>query len=81
MNTLKPTGYLTDEQIDYLRDCARELSSGYFGGFAAAIGDAMLLADAYNIDRLRLAFPDLIERAEERMAELETQAAIQAANK
>ena len=58
---------LTDDQIDFLRDCARELSSGYHGGFAAAIGDAMLLADAHNIDRLRRAFPDLIDRAEDRI--------------
>ena len=50
-----------------MRDNARALASGYFGGFAAAIGEAMLLADSRNFARLVAAFPDLILKASEHM--------------
>lgn len=32
------------------------------GGFASAIGEALMLADPGNMGRLAAAFPDLIER-------------------
>ena len=48
-----------------IRDNARLLSSGQFGSFAAAIGEAMLLADSKNFARLVAAFPDLILKASE----------------
>lgn len=54
---------LSDDEIEELRAAARYLSKGMLGGFAACIGDAMLVADPDNLDRLRRAFPDLVQRA------------------
>ena len=48
---------------DHIRRCARVLASGYFGGFACTIGEALLLADSHNFERVAAAFPDLIQRA------------------
>ena len=56
-------GNFSDDEIDELRAAAKFMSKGYMGGFAAAIGDAMLIADPGNLDRLRRAFPGLVQRA------------------
>ena len=48
---------------DHIRRCARVLAAGYFGGFACTIGEALLLADSHNFERVAAAFPDLIRRA------------------
>ena len=56
-------GYLSDDQIEELRDAALFMSRGTMGGFAAKLGDAMLVADPKNLDRISGAFTDLINRA------------------
>ena len=61
---MKPANHLTPEQVDHLLQCAKVLSSGAHGSFAALIGDAMRYADEHNLNRLRLAFPDLINLAD-----------------
>ena len=48
---------------EHIKRCARVLAAGYFGGFASTIGEALLLADSHNFDRVAAAFPDLIHRA------------------
>ena len=48
---------------EHVKRCARALAAGYFGGFATTIGEALLLADSHNFDRVAAAFPDLIQRA------------------
>lgn len=53
---------------DHIRRCARVLAAGYFGGFATTIGEALLLADSHNFDRVAAAFPDLIQRAADLLA-------------
>jgi alkylation response protein AidB-like acyl-CoA dehydrogenase len=53
---------------EHVKRCARVLAAGSFGGFATTIGEAMLLADSHNFDRVAAAFPDLIQRAAEAIA-------------
>ena len=53
---------------DHVRRCARVLAAGYFGGFATTIGEALLLADSHNFERVADAFPDLIQRAADLLA-------------
>ena len=53
---------------EHTKACARVLASGYFGGFATTIGEALLLADSHNFDRVAVAFPDLIQRAADLLA-------------
>ena len=53
---------------EHIKDCARVLASGYFGGFATTIGEALLLADSQNFERVAKAFPDLIQKAAEHLA-------------
>ena len=48
---------------EHIKRCARVLAAGYFGGFACTIGEALLLADSHNFERVAAAFPDLIQRA------------------
>ena len=64
---MKDLGKLSDDQIEELREAARFMSRGNLGGFAAYIGDAMLHADNVNLDRLRLAFPELVQAAWDRI--------------
>lgn len=58
--------FSSDERDD-LREAARYLSRGTLGGFAACIGDAMLCADDSNLDKLRQAFPHLVQEAWNRL--------------
>jgi hypothetical protein len=44
---------------DRLLAAARSLTTGQYGGFAAAIGDAATRADSTNLRRLAAAFPEL----------------------
>ena len=53
---------------EHIKACARVLASGRFGGFATTIGEALLLADSHNFDRVAAAFPDLIQRAADLLA-------------
>ena len=53
---------------EHVKACARVLASGNFGGFATTIGEALLLADSHNFDRVAAAFPDLIQRAADLLA-------------
>ena len=53
---------------EHIKACARVLASGYFGGFACTIGEALLLADSHNFERVAAAFPDLIQKAAEHIA-------------
>lgn len=53
---------------EHVKACARVLASGHFGGFATTIGEALLLADSHNFDRVAAAFPDLIQKAAEQIA-------------
>lgn len=59
----KQYGDLSDDQIEELRSAALFMSRGRMGSFAACIGDALLVADPSNLDRLSAAFPELIRRA------------------
>lgn len=52
---------MTYDEFDELMFAAKELASGKHGSFAACIGDALLAADMTNADKLRKAFPELIE--------------------
>lgn len=56
-------GRLSDDEIEELREAARYLSKGRKGEFAALIGDAMLVADLPNLDRLSSAFSHLVQQA------------------
>jgi len=51
---------MTHDEFDELMHAAKELASGKHGSFAACIGDALIHADMTNADRLRKAFPELI---------------------
>ena len=53
---------------EHIKACARVLASGQFGGFACTIGEALLLADSHNFERVAAAFPDLIQKAAEHIA-------------
>lgn len=53
---------------EHIKACAQVLASGYFGGFACTIGEALLLADSHNFERVAAAFPDLIQKAAEHIA-------------
>lgn len=53
---------------EHIKTCARVLASGHFGGFATTIGEALLLADSHNFDRVAAAFSDLIQRAADLLA-------------
>jgi hypothetical protein len=64
-------GNLSDDQVDELRAAALFMSRGRMGSFAACIGNAMLVADPRNLDRLSSAFADLIQRAWEMSALIE----------
>lgn len=59
--------YLTPDEIDEVRAAALFMTKGHFGGFAAKLGDAMIAADPHSLNRLRLAFPELVQRAWDRM--------------
>jgi 2-oxo-4-hydroxy-4-carboxy--5-ureidoimidazoline (OHCU) decarboxylase len=50
----------TDEQLD---DITKTLCSGTLGGFSAALGDALRVADTKNTQKLVNAFPDLMHHA------------------
>ena len=52
---------MTHDEYDELMAAAQELASGKHGSFAAFIGDALMAADMKNADRLRRAFPELID--------------------
>lgn len=45
----------------------------YGGSFAKAIGQAIIVADDINYDRLRLAFPELFEKYSDLAANLKSQ--------
>lgn len=60
---MQDLGKLSDDQIEELRAAARFMSEGNFGLFAAKLGDAMLVADPKNLDKLSSAFSELIEAA------------------
>ena len=49
--------------FDQYQEAAQFMRRGNLGGFAAAIGDAYLLADPGNKDRLRRSFATLFLRA------------------
>jgi hypothetical protein len=55
--------FLADSGMAY--STIRNLRSGRFGGFAAAIGDAASVADNQNFARLMKAFPELFWAASE----------------
>ena len=70
---------MTTDQYWHIHRAACELANGYFGGFAEAIGTAMLRADSGNLQRLAEAFPDLIKRAHDFIAAEEAREAIRKA--
>lgn len=57
----------SNDERDDLREAAHYLSRGTMGGFAGCIGDAMLIADDANLDKLRKAFPNLVQEAWNRL--------------
>jgi hypothetical protein len=61
-NTLSTLSTIADDYSE-LHAAALYMARGNMGGFAGYIGDAMLVADPNNLERLRRAFPDLIQRA------------------
>ena len=60
---MQDLGKLSDDQIEELRVAARYMSDGHFGLFAAKLGDAMLVADPKNLDKLSRAYSELIGAA------------------
>lgn len=52
---------MTDFTYELRIAAARALSTGKYGSFAAAIGDAASCADRNNLNRLAEAFPELFE--------------------
>jgi hypothetical protein len=54
---------MTDLSYERTIAAARALSTGKFGSFAAAIGDAGTCADRHNLGRLHAAFPELFNTA------------------
>lgn len=54
---------MTDLSYERTIAAARELSTGKYGSFAAAIGDATTCADRNNVNRLAAAFPELFALA------------------
>ena len=66
-NTLSTLATIADDYSE-LHAAALYMSRGSMGGFAGHIGDAMLVADPGNLERLRRAFPDLIQRAWDHIA-------------
>ena len=54
---------LQADEIENLRYAAKYLSNGSYGEFAARIGDAMLVADPVNLDRLSRCFSHLVQLA------------------
>jgi len=54
---------MTDLSYERTIAAARELSTGKYGSFAAAIGDAATRADRANLNRLSGAFPELFTLA------------------
>ena len=61
---------ISDNEVSELLRIANYMRKGSMGGFAACIGDAITIADYPNLDRLRIAFSDLIQRAEDRINEI-----------
>jgi hypothetical protein len=57
----------SNNERDDLREAAHYLSRGTMGGFAGSIGDAMLMADDANLDKLRKTFPNLVQEAWNRL--------------
>ena len=56
-------GRFSDDEYEELKAAGRYLSKGKLGHFAALIGDAMLVADLPNLDRLSCAFQHLVQSA------------------
>jgi hypothetical protein len=54
---------MTDLSYERTIAAARALSTGKYGSFAAAIGDAASCADRTNTNRLAAAFPELFALA------------------
>ena len=54
---------MTDLSYERTIAAARALSTGKFGSFAAAIGDAAWCADRHNLSRLHAAFPEIFNLA------------------
>ena len=64
MNESKlPSLSTVGDDFSELLSAASYMSQGHMGGFAGCIGDAMLVADAKNLEKLARAFPDLIQCA------------------
>ena len=70
---------MTNEQFWHAHKAACFMRDGYLGGFADAIGLAMIRADLGNFERLAEAFPDLIKRAHDFIAAEEAREAIRKA--
>ena len=70
---------MTNDQFWHAHKAACFMRDGYLGGFAEALGAAMIRADLGNFERLAEAFPDMIQRAHAELAARETREAIRKA--